>query len=302
MIPIAFLASTATLPGAAHRRDDAWQHDLEFAELVLGCRRAGIHLDAVAWDDARIAWGHYHGVVVGTTWDYTGRPDFFLERLEQIAGAVQGRVWNSPKLIGWNARKTYLAALSDAGAVSVPTVWLESCAPDLIAAAFDELATDELVIKPVIGAGAWRQIRLRRGGDLPPADQLPPKAAMAQPFLHGIVHEGEYSFLFFGERFSHALIKRPAPGDYRIQARYGGRETAINPSADDLAAAAEVIAKAPEAPLYARVDMARLDDGRLAVMELELIEPYFYVEQGRNCGDVFAAALLDRIQQNLARR
>jgi hypothetical protein len=46
------------------------------------------------------------------------------------------------------------------------------------------------------------------------------------------------------------------------------------------------------APLYARIDMVRLADGRLAVMEAELIEPYLYPLQGPEFGAMLADAVL----------
>ena len=41
--------------------------------------------------------------------------------------------------------------------------------------------------------------------------------------------------------------------------------------------------------------LARGPDGRLALMELELIEPYLYPEQGPGMGTRFASALKARL-------
>ena len=160
--------------------------------------------------------------------------------------------------------------------------------------------TDDFVVKPVVGAGGWRQARIRRGEPLPAAGELPPAEAMIQPFLPAVAQEGEYSFLFFGGDFSHAALKRPREGDYRVQSVYGGREERHAPSPEDVALARETLAAAcricgQESPLYARVDMARGPDGRLALMELELIEPYLYPEQGPGMGTRFASALKARL-------
>ena len=40
-----------------------------------------------------------------------------------------------------------------------------------------------------------------------------------------------------------------------------------------------IVAALPLAPLYARIDLIRLDDGSLALMEVEVIEPDLYVDQ-----------------------
>ena len=45
-------------------------------------------------------------------------------------------------------------------------------------------------------------------------------------------------------------------------------------------------------PLYARIDMVRLDSGQLAVIEAELIEPYLYPQQGPEFGQLLAGGML----------
>ena len=117
---------------------------------------------------------------------------------------------------------------------------------------------------------------------------------MIQPFLPAIQHEGELSFIFVSGQLSHALIKRAAAGDYRIQSLYGGSEVPLAPAPADRAAAEAVMALLPFAkpPLYARIDMVRLEDGQLALIEAELIEPYLYPEQGPGFGASLAEGLL----------
>jgi hypothetical protein len=118
--------------------------------------------------------------------------------------------------------------------------------------------------------------------------------AMIQPFLPAIQREGELSFIFVAGRFSHALTKQAPAGEYRIQSLYGGIETALEPIPADRAAAEAVMALLPfaQAPLYARIDMIRLDSRELAVIEAELIEPYLYPLQGPGFGAMLAEAML----------
>jgi hypothetical protein len=116
----------------------------------------------------------------------------------------------------------------------------------------------------------------------------------ARPFLPASRGEGELSFIFVGGALSHALTKQAQPGEYRIQSNFGGIETAIDPAPADRAAAERIMALLPFAapPLYARIDMIRLDSGELAVIEAELIEPYLYPLQGSNFGAMLAEAVL----------
>jgi glutathione synthase/RimK-type ligase-like ATP-grasp enzyme len=120
---------------------------------------------------------------------------------------------------------------------------------------------------------------------------------MVQPYLPAIADEGELSFVFIDGALSHALRKRPARGDYRIQSLYGGTEEAHAPSPEEVSTARAVLAALPApAPLYARIDMVRADDGALLLMEAELIEPYLYPEQGPQLGSHLAQALAKRLQ------
>jgi glutathione synthase/RimK-type ligase-like ATP-grasp enzyme len=149
------------------------------------------------------------------------------------------------------------------------------------------MGADDLVFKRQVGAGAKDQHRVKRGEPIPAM----PHAMMVQPFLPMIQTEGELSFIFIDGEFSHALIKRAQPGDYRIQSTYGGREEKITPSTEDLAAARAIIGTLDEAPLYGRVDMLRGDGGGLLLMELEVIEPYLYPVEGPELGERMAAGV-----------
>lgn len=60
----------------------------------------------------------------------------------------------------------------------------------------------------------------------------------------------------------------------------------MDPAKADRQTAAAVMAMLPfdAPPLYARIDMVRLDSGELAVIVAELIEPYLYPPQGAEFG------------------
>lgn len=294
MRPIAVLVSANVIETRAEARADAGEFTRQHAALAPAADRAGFALVPVVWDEA-FEPTDFEAVVIGPTWDYWSKKDIFLRTLDRLAKVRP--VLNPPRVARWNIEKTYLKSLAALGAPVIPTVWTDRADAESIEQAFDALQTDAVVIKPVVGAGAWRQARIARGEALPAPDRLPPASAMIQPFLPAIAAEGEYSFVFFGGAFSHALRKRPAPGDYRIQSLYGGRETVHHPDAEDRALAEACLeaacrACAVDTLLYARVDMVRGLDGELALMEIELIEPYYYPEQGPDCGEAFAAALM----------
>jgi hypothetical protein len=156
----------------------------------------------------------------------------------------------------------------------VPAQWVEGVDGPSVEAAFDTLHTGQVVVKSQVGACSWRQALLRRGEKLPPAEELPPAGALIQPFLPSATEEGEYSLLFFNRVYSHCAQKLPRDGDYRVQSVFGGTEHVHHPSSKTLAVAQSVVDAVDGPLLYARVDLMRLPDGRLALMELEVVEPY----------------------------
>jgi len=290
---IAFLACPATLPGSPRRRPDAFEHDLYLEAVRAGLGTRGTVTD-IDWRAPLDQLAQFDLAILGTPWDYTEAKDEFLARLGELEAAGV-TVCNPLEVVRWNADKLYLKELAERGAVTIPTLWPERATPADVRAAFDHFGTDRVVVKRRVGAGAIGQDSFTRDNP-PPADWSLDQAAMIQPFLPAIQTEGEQSFIFIDGALSHALLKQATGGDYRIQTLYGGFETPLDPAPADRAAAEAVFALLPfdQPPLYARIDMVRLEDGRLAVIEAELIEPYLYPEQGPNLGSMLADGILRR--------
>ena len=202
-------------------------------------------------------------------------------------------VANPAEVLRWNSDKAYLARLAAKGVPIPPTRWIDRVTQDQVDAAFAETGAPVLIVKPTVSGGAWRTTRIARGE---PIADLPEGAAMIQPYLKSIETEGETSLLFFGGRFSHAVNKRPAAGDFRIQVQFGGLYRAVTPDAAAMALAQQVLAAIDEPLLYARIDMARDDDGQWVLMEAELIEPDFYLDQDPANGAGFAGAIKARLE------
>jgi glutathione synthase/RimK-type ligase-like ATP-grasp enzyme len=226
-----------------------------------------------------IAWGyhrdHARWLKACATWTGAGLP-----------------VANPAAVLGWNSDKTYLARLADKGVPIPPTRWSDGVTQAQLDAAFAETGAPVLIVKPTVSAGAFRTLRLTPGEVLTDAPDGP---AMIQPYLKSIETEGETSLLFFGGRFSHAVNKRPVPGDFRIQVQFGGLYAAVTPDAEALALAQQVLTAVNEPLLYARIDLARDDAGGWVLMEAELIEPDFYLDHDPAAGAGFARAVSERL-------
>lgn len=292
MTRIAYLISANVVASRPQARADACEFDRQMEAIGPACEDAGLHLEPRVWTETPVeALRDYAAVVIGPVWDYAGRAQAFLAYCDAAAQAAP--LFNPAAVLRWNIDKRYLRDLDAAGAPAIPTLWADAPAQRDVDAAFEAFDCEALVVKPVVGAGGEGQQVIARGEIL---GARASGAVMIQPFLPAIRGEGEYSFLFFGGVFSHALQKTAAPGEYRIQSIYGGRERPIDPPAADLALARSCMEAAAQITgerslLYARVDMVRAPGGDLRLMELELIEPYYYPEQGPRCGAAFAGAL-----------
>ena len=197
---------------------------------------------------------------------------------------------NPARVLAWNSDKRYLGRLAERGVAIPPTVFTDALSQEIVERAFDDTGAQELIVKPAVSGGAWKTRRIRRGDVVAGERGV---EMLVQPYMPTIESEGETSLLYFGGRFSHAVNKRPVPGEFRIQEEFGGRYSLLSPPAGAVALAEQVLAAVDDPLLYARIDMVPDADGRWLLMEAELIEPDFYlgVDPGKGAG--FARALRD---------
>jgi len=258
----------------------------------------GIKLFGAAWDDLTVRWQDYDAVILRSTWDYHIHWAAFNDWLHVIEH-INIPLWNPPALVRWNSHKTYLRELAQRGIPIVPTVFLAEDEEVDLATLLQEKNWDEVVIKPVLGASAfklWRTNRAQAKNTQTRLERMVGSGGMlVQPLVTEIVQEGEWSLIYFREWngdvvYSHAVLKRPAPGDVRVQGEYGGSGAAILPPENVFDGARKVIDAIEGDWLYARVDGVRVGDEFL-LMELELIEPFLFLGQDPNAARRFATAI-----------
>ena len=265
------------------------------ARLKTTLEGTGATVTATAWTDhVEDAAGlePYDLILPVIAWGYHRDHDLWLAGCETWSHAGLPLA-NPAEVLRWNSDKAYLARLADQGVPIPPTRWTDRVTQDQVDAAFAETGAPVLIVKPTVSAGAFRTLRLTPGQ---PMTDAPEGAAMIQPYLKSIETEGETSLLFFGGRFSHAVNKRPVPGDFRIQMQFGGLYRTVTPDAEAMALAEQVLAAIAKPLLYARIDMARDDAGAWVLMEAELIEPDFYLDHDPANGAGFAAAVAARVK------
>jgi hypothetical protein len=121
------------------------------------------------------------------------------------------------------------------------------------------------------------------------------KPMMLQPYLSRVEEEGEYSAVFFGGHFSHAVRKIPLPGEYRVQDDFGASDEAIKPPKELLELGRLALSHVPFSWLYARVDALRTDAGEWVLNELEMIEPSLFFRHSKQAPSLLCDALKTEI-------
>jgi glutathione synthase/RimK-type ligase-like ATP-grasp enzyme len=255
----------------------------------------GVDASIVTWDDPAVDWTALNAVVIRSCWDYHLDPDRFLAWIASLE-ARDIRVLNDPATIRWNHSKSYLAELAAAGVTTVPTRWVERHAVEPLAAIIAESGWDDVVVKPAVSAsayGTWRSGRDASDGEREFRLLVDAGPVLVQPFMESVLREGEWSFMFIDGEYSHAVLKAPAPGDFRVQESHGGSTRLAVPPDVLVAEAHAALAAGPPGTLYARVDGC-VEGGRLHLMELELIEPYLFLTRAPGAAARLAAALVER--------
>ncbi len=260
-------------------------------------RAAGMEVTPVRWDDTNVDWAQFTAVVIRSTWDYFHRAGEFsawFDRLES-AGA---NVWNPLDIVRWNMDKTYLRDLQNDGVRMIPSVWLPQGATVDLADLLHQKGWQQAVIKPVISAAAYDTYTVDASniGEVQSklTALLRSGGVLAQEFMAEVQAEGEWSLLFFNKQYSHATLKRPKPGDFRVQMTHGGSTEAGTPP-QSLIAQAQAIVDAIEGDLlYARVDGV-VRGGEFYLLELELIEPLLFFAYHPDAPSRFASTLAEFI-------
>jgi glutathione synthase/RimK-type ligase-like ATP-grasp enzyme len=260
--------------------------------ILDALRTAGLDPVVEVWTDPSVDWSAYDAVLLRTVWDYFHLYTEFTEWLGLLDKSGVP-VLNATDQVRWNSDKKYLLELRERGVAIVPSqVAAGACLREVVAG----LAGQQIVVKPTVGGNALHTVRGVAGS--PEFEQalaaLPDVVYLVQPFVPEIQSDGEWSLLFFDGEFSHAVVKRPAAGDYRVQETYGGQTTRTDPPAEVLDGARAALEASGPTPTYARVDGVVVND-RFLLMEIELIEPYLFLTHAPEAAGRLAAAVAGRI-------
>jgi glutathione synthase/RimK-type ligase-like ATP-grasp enzyme len=258
----------------------------------------GADAEFVIWRDAARDFARFDLVVLRTCWDYHLHVAEFTGWLQRTAGAVP--MLNALETVLWNHNKFYLQELEAQGIRIAPTVFFSGKETVRPADPTQVLSWKQIVVKPAVSATA-HNTWLIDGAFLPAEAELTRRMQggpfLVQQFIPEIQTQGEISFIYIDGTYSHAVLKRPAAGDFRVQKDFGGSAEPFFPSPSLLGQANEIAGTVPQVrdSLYCRIDVVE-KAGKLVLMELELIEPELFLGLAEGAAERFAEAILGRMR------
>ena len=224
-------------------------------------------------------WSTTKMALFRSTWDYSDKFATFSSWLSNAAR--QTTLLHSEKIIQWNLDKHYLVDLENRGIRIVPTYFIEGNDDVDLQALLSEYKLTDAILKPSISARARDTYRVNQKN----ASQhnatlrtlLTKKTMLLQPFQENIVQKGEVSIIMIAGEYSHAILKQPQSGDFRVQDEFGGSVLPYQANTKQIQFAKDVVAACKDPLLYARVDLVEDNNGNHALMELEVFEPELFL-------------------------
>jgi glutathione synthase/RimK-type ligase-like ATP-grasp enzyme len=266
--------------------------------LIKELAKHNIVASPMVWDDPNTNWSDFDYLIFRNTWDYFEKEiqfNLWLNKIEQLGI----KTLNSIAVIKQNKHKFYLREMEKQGVRILKTIFIDKT---------DKLNIQDLipsywkraVIKPAFSAGSYltEVFESVNSNHINTKYQTiaAEKELLLQEFMPEIQTLGETSFIFFNKKFSHAVNKKPAEGDFRIQVQFGGQYTLINPDKELIEQAQKVVDLFNENLLYARVDGIIINN-QLHLMEVECIEPDLYLNLSDGALERFSNSIIEQTQK-----
>ncbi len=269
-------------------------------------------------------WGRFDRVSVRDCRDSHRHP-YFLPRIRALAehlATLKVPLANPlPVVLAGHTKSDYLPQLEREGVALIPSRWLPRGWRGSLAGLLEACGWSEAVLKPAIGSKSWHTYRVRWEGprlaitaadgttavEAADADGWLERLAQdgevcLQRFLPEICRAGEFSAVFLGGRFSHAVAKRVAAGGWIAHEGFGGRNQLWQACAAErrwAAAVEERLRRRFGVLPYARIDGIRAEGGELLLLECELVIPRLFLSEGEAFGR-YAEVLLGPTSTRMA--
>ena len=225
--------------------------------LKAALEKKGLSVEITYWDNPTYNWSATKAVIFRTIWDYFERFDEFWKWLQELN--TQTKLINSFDLIKWNIDKHYLKDLSSWGIETVPTYFADKGCNIKLHEIAKTNQWKDLVIKPAISASAFKTYKILaneiQANEKLFNNLLQERDMLVQPYFRTITELGEDSLMVFDGKFTHAIIKKAKPGDFRVQDDFGGTVHNFMPTKAEINFAEKVFEACKTKPIYGRVDI-----------------------------------------------
>ena len=288
-----------------HRFDNPEKTDWYIDQILLedelvkkALEKKGLKVTRKSWDAINFDWSQARFAIFRSTWDYFDRFSEFFKWFEKTRKVL--KFINCPEIIYWNLDKHYLSDLKKSNINIPPTIFIEKLEKQSLNALFKKTEWTKAVLKPAIAGAARETFLIKKEEHLTyekVLQRLIKKEAMLfQEFQNQIKSKGEISLMMIDGNFTHAVLKKAKPGDFRVQDDFGGTVLDYVPNKEEITFAEKAIAACPKATTYGRVDIFYDNNNLLSLGELELIEPELWFRKHPTAADKLANAIFKQIQ------
>ncbi|WP_298774269.1 hypothetical protein [uncultured Shewanella sp.] len=278
---------------------ELWQKEISL--LKQGLEAKNVHVKDISWDkDEGINWQEFKAAYIGEVGHPSGYDKFraWCEKVK-LAGVELFNGLATLKL--YTDKQKYLTSLASLGIPVIPTHFLDEPIKNrtmLMHIAEQYQLGDVLVVKPTYATFGENNFLVNLIDDEFNSliAEIQP-GIMVQKFLPNVRIEGEYSFIIYNNKVSHAVLKTPSKWDHRTHKMHGGTSLLVTPCEADLKAVQNVLESivhlTGEKAHKFRIDMIRCEQTQqLLLLELELGDPIQYLhllddEQQREAIDHF---------------
>ena len=270
----------------------------EYQYIKVALEAKGLTVYRTYWDDPTFDASQTRCIVFRTIWDYFERFEEFSRWLEWVKDKTI--LVNPYELIYWNIDKHYLGDLAEKNIDIVPTHFVNQGKYQSLNDICNKRSWNRIVIKPAISGAAFHTYKIK-------TEEIAEKEALfkqlvserdmlVQPYIETITKRGEASLMVFNGTFTHAILKKAKPGDFRVQDDFGGTVHPYEATSDEIAFAEQVFSVCNPMPAYGRVDIVWDEQGNHLLSELEIIEPELWVRNFPESAIHFAEGILNYLR------
>lgn len=243
-----------------------------------------------AWTDETVDWSASPVALIRSTWDYYHDRAAYVDWAHQTD--LVTTLLNSASVVQWNSSKLYLLDLGRAGVPIIPTVLVPRATETALSDILSVQGWNDVVIKPVVGAGS-HHTHLLRAGDAPTDEQLAlfkTYDMLVQPYIASVESYGERSLVYIDGELSHVARKHPrfAQGEEQVTGPHEATD-------EERAVAEQAIEEAPfNDLLYARIDLVRDENDSPLLSEFEAMEPSLFFRMNPECLERYIDGIIAR--------